>query len=50
MVMYNTFPSPNLGLSLKWVIAVQNEPQFILFPSPNLGLSLKYESEVLKHE
>ena len=38
------FPSPNLGLSLKWqnVLTVSKA---IKFPSPNLGLSLKSVSQ-----
>ena len=36
------FPSPYLGLSLKWEYAWRCE-QASLFPSPNFGLFLKYK-------
>ena len=36
------FPSPNLGLSLKYKSELANNYAVGKFPSPNLGLSLKY--------
>ena len=41
MITQKQFPSPNLGLSLKFVVNKVHAYPVALFPSPNLGLSLK---------